>query len=158
MSGAEPVSRKRTRNVGPGRFIKLYRRKKLVHVGVVATRTSNAQNHIVFYSYKASTHRSSSDTTVGKCSRKQKNSLQRRSNLQKPRSNLEDASNERERFRSTNPCRSQAKACKHAVGIEELSSRSNPTSAATGSTFEVSTRTVDDVASFLIQQSARRAR
>src|SRR5664279_2519976 len=64
MSSAEPVSPKRTSKVGPGRFIPLCRKNKKYTRGG-SNKEDQRPQLIVFYSYKASTHRSGSDTTEG---------------------------------------------------------------------------------------------
>ena len=51
----EPVSRKSTCKVGPGRFIPQYRRNKIGLVTVSILNNINAHNYFVFYSCKEST-------------------------------------------------------------------------------------------------------
>ena len=60
----EPVSRKRTRNVGPGRFIQQYRRIKVRHAGKQYD-YYRPQLTCVLLIHITSTHKPSSDATVG---------------------------------------------------------------------------------------------
>ena len=96
----EPVSRKHTCKVGPGRFIPQCRRIKIGLVMVSILNKINAHNYFVFYSCIVTTHKPGSDTTVGERSRNSKFSYV------SPRSIYGETSNEGKESASTYPCRS----------------------------------------------------
>ena len=62
-TSVEPVSRKRTRNVGPGRFIQHTAESK--YDMLVSSMTIIAHNFCVLLVHITSTHRPGSDATVG---------------------------------------------------------------------------------------------
>ena len=113
----EPVSRKRTCKVGLGRFIPRCHRIKIRLVTASILNKINAHNYFVFYSCIETTHRPSSDSTVGDHSRNLKFSTHHQDQ------SMESSSNEGERSASTYPCRSRAEAFKR-TGLMESYSRS----------------------------------
>jgi hypothetical protein len=97
-SSAEPVSRMRSHKVGMDRFDLTMPRHKKYTTKKFATENINARNkHVVFYSWNTSTHRSSSDITEGFCSIVNQKKIVRM-RTRKPRSNLGDVINERDRW------------------------------------------------------------
>ena len=60
----EPVSRKRMRNVGPGRFIQQYRQTKVWHAGKQYD-LYRPQLTCVLLVHITSTHKPGSDATIG---------------------------------------------------------------------------------------------
>ena len=112
----EPVSRKRTCKVGPGRFIPRCRRNKIILV--VARKIDNiyAHNCFVFYSCIETTHRPGSDTTVGDRIRNLKFSTHHQDQ------SMESSSNKGEGSASTYHCRSRAEAFKRTGLMESCSS------------------------------------
>ena len=71
-TSVEPVSRKRTRNVGPGRFIQQYRRTKVWHAGKQYD-LYHPQLTCVLLVHITSMHKPGSDATVGERSNFKKN-------------------------------------------------------------------------------------
>ena len=115
-SSAEPVSRTTSRKVGLDRFnLTIPRHKKNTNKRLATENINARNNHVAFYSWNTSTHRSSSDTTEGFRGIVNQNFLRMRTEG-KPRSNLGDANNERDWIRSSYPWRFAQRNVRRNVG------------------------------------------